>query len=135
MTFSNRLISIILFGALFFACNSAAEYKEDSLLNKWQMTKFFIDGEDRSQQFNPKGDRTLILQDNGNYITKSELFPTTKGTFSFDEKQLKMKGENNSKELQETVEWTYDINGRNLILKRQQKGTDIKTEIHYTFKN
>ena len=113
---------------LFSSCNSAVERREDSLINKWDMTKFLQQGHEVSKRFNPKGDRWIQFLDDGTYIAEGGPFPATSGTFTLDDKTLHLKSNLGPSE---DVSWVIDIKKDKMVFKRLPSESLRGTEIHY----
>lgn len=122
------LLFFSLFAAIFSSCNTAVERREDSLINKWKMTKFLQQGHEVSKRFNPKGDRWIQFKDEGTYVAEGGPFPPTSGKFTLNDKILHLKSNEGPSE---DVNWVIDIKKDKMVFKRLPSESTRGTEIHY----
>lgn len=113
---------------IFSRCNTAVERREDSLINKWRMTKFLQQGHEVSKRFNPKGDRWIQFKDEGTYVAEGGPFPPTSGTFNLNDNLLHLKSNEGPSE---DVNWLIEIKKDKMIFKRLPSESLRSTEIHY----
>lgn len=122
------LFLFISFSVITFSCNTAVERREDSLINKWEMTKFLQSGQEQSKRFNPKKDRWIQFMDDGSYKAAGGPFPPTSGKYTLDGNKLQLISDEGPSE---NVNWLIDIKKDKMVFKRIPSESVRGTEIHY----
>ncbi len=127
MKFQYYFLTLIFCSVLLFSCNTTAEKNMDSIVQKWEMSKFEIDQTDQTQRFNPNRDVWLEFKDDGTYYTEGGPFPPESGTYSFDGSELTM---DSNIANAESIFWNVSIIGNKMVFSRISNQNKL-TEIHY----
>ena len=122
------LFLFISFVVITFSCNTGLERREDSLINKWEMTGFFQSAQEQSKRFNPNNDRWIQFFEDGTYKADGGPFPPTSGKYTLEDNLLHLISNEGPSE---NVSWNIDIKKDKMIFKQVPSKNTRNTEIHY----
>ncbi|MCB0630125.1 MAG: hypothetical protein R2824_31030 [Saprospiraceae bacterium] len=85
----NRLTLLWLLCAV-FACQTNSTSMADQLVNRWDMDQIIQNGEDVTQQHDPKDNRWIELHSDGTFTSDGDPFGRNTGKWTLDEQNMEL---------------------------------------------